>query len=88
MIFLSKFRQEHDRIDGFLTTFAIVLLGEFVQKLKINGFFQSSLKAVFGNSVGQVEGVKQLGLIVLFSLQEFLLRYQKSMTSAPIIYSL
>ena len=77
--------EEHDRIDGFLTTFTIILFGEFIEKLKVNCSFQSSVKAVFWNSIGQVKGVEQLGLIVLFALQEFLLRYKKSREIAWII---
>ena len=77
--------EEDNGIDGFLATFAIIRFGEFIQKLKVDGTFQPSVKAVFGNSVGQVKGVEQLGLIVLFALQEFLLRYKKSRTIAWII---
>ena len=76
---------EDNGIDGFLATFAIIRFGEFIQKLKVDRTFQPSVKAVFGNSVGQVKGVEQLGLIVLFALQEFLLRYKKSREIAWII---
>jgi len=78
--------EEDHWINGFLTTFSIVLFGEFIQKLKINCSFQSSVKAAFGNPVSQIKGVEQLGLIVLFALQEFLLRYKKSRIVAQIIW--
>ena len=68
-------RQEHNRVNGFLTTSAIILFGEFIEKLKVDGAFKSSVKAVYGYSIGKMKGVEQLGLIVLFALQEFLLRY-------------
>ena len=66
----TKFEKD-DRINGFLTTFPIVWLSEFVEKLKIDGTFQPPVKAVFWNSLGQVKGVKQLGLIVFLPCKSF-----------------
>ena len=81
----QAYLEKHHRIYGFLTTFSIIGLSEFVEKLKIDSTFQPPVKAVFWNFIGQTKGVEQLGLIVFFTLQEFLLRYKKSETFTWII---
>jgi hypothetical protein len=82
----KAYLKEYDGINGFLAAIAIVLFGEFIEKLKVYCAFQSSVEAVFWNTFGQIKGVEQLGLVVLFSLQEFLLRYKKSRTFAWVIF--
>ena len=67
--------EENNRINRFLTTFAIVGFGDFVEKSQIQYIFESSVKAVLRHSGCQIKRVEQLGMIVLFTLQEFLLIY-------------
>ncbi len=41
----QAYLEEHNGIDGFPATFIIIRSGEFIQKLKVDGTFQPSVKS-------------------------------------------
>ena len=53
--------EEHNRIDGFLTTFAIIGGADFIQKPQVNYVSESFVEAVFGYRSARLKVVNSLG---------------------------
>src|SRR5690606_31583879 len=60
--------EEHHRVDAFLPALAIKFLGQGIEEVQVQGFFQSSVKVFFGNAFTQLKRGEHFFLVMLFSL--------------------
>jgi len=60
--------EKYDRVDALLPAVAIMILGQWIKKVKFQYTFQSSVKIALGYPFAQLETGEQLFLVFLFSL--------------------